>query len=507
MSAGRNANARRWVEALLETKELADLPDGQILERFVRDRDEAAFAVLLQRHGPMVLSVCRNILRNAHDAEDAFQATFLVLALKANQIRRHNSVASWLFGTAHRVAHKSRARKARQQAMERTRAETQTDLSRQIEEQRLRSDWLYEELSRLPDRDRQVLVLCYLEGRTQEQAARSLGCPAGSISRHLRRACELLRDRLARQGVTRSVPVLLAVTAERSQAAVPVRLTQSTLQAVLGTMGDGMLASATTGTGVVLAREVLQSMLGYKLKALSSVLLLVGVIAAGTALIAQPTDKGKGHRQEPVVGQADQLEAFRKRSPADRLRAIDRLPQAAQLFQKTTHGVVLRTVTERGSLESAAVSDVICRVKGPAKDGSASIIKWVIDEGTQVKQGERVLELDDSSWREQLKLQTVRVEQAEADQTQAAEDLALIKKQDQVEIRLGEIAVRMAEIEAKKQAELVLQRVVGQEQKEIAELKVEQARLLLELTRAQCKARASKAEAKLRGKKISAEQE
>src|SRR5262249_12187487 len=161
---------------------------------FVRCRDEAAFAALLARHGPMVRRVCRGILSDTHDAEDAFQATFLVLACNAAKVRERASLAGFLCGTAYRVATRARARGWRRQDAERKAARMRAERG---EGGRKRDAWeaiLYEEVAGLPDRYRRVLALCHLEGRTHEEAARELGCPAGSVSRHLRRACELLRE-------------------------------------------------------------------------------------------------------------------------------------------------------------------------------------------------------------------------------------------------------------------------------------------------------------------------
>ncbi len=352
MSAGRMEETQRLLEALLQERQLADLPDSQLLERFVRQRDEEAFAVLLQRHGPMVLGVCRCVLRHTEDAEDAFQATFLVLACKARQIRRPDSLASWLYGTAYRVALKARTRAARRQAVERTRAQMQPHPPGPgPEEQGAVGDWLHLELSRLPERDRQVLVLCYLEGRTQEQTARALGCPAGSISRHLQRACELLRERLTSRGVVLSVPALAGLalpgrvlSAEQVQAALYL-VTTSTV--------EGVLAARQTGAALDLAREVLQTMTAAKLKALVALLLLVGLIAAGT-LLADPHRAPSDNPKAPAAA-GGPLPIRPGQEPAELLdRHGDPLPPGAVTRLGTTR---LRPETTRWRLSTPGTAN------------------------------------------------------------------------------------------------------------------------------------------------------
>src|SRR6516164_1032930 len=148
------------------------LSDGQLLERFAKRRDESAFAALLWRHGPMVLGVCRGILRQLHDVEDAFQATFLILSQKAACIRRGESVGAWLHGVAYNIALQARARAARRRdCKQRMPGRPQTDPLDDLTVRELRQA-LHEELRQLPEKYRTPLILCYLEGKTQEEAAR-----------------------------------------------------------------------------------------------------------------------------------------------------------------------------------------------------------------------------------------------------------------------------------------------------------------------------------------------
>lgn len=181
-----------------DSREFDALTDGELLRRFAQRHEEAAFSALLRRHGPMVLSVCRRVLRRTHDAEDAFQATFLVMVEKAQELRRPELLSNWLYGVAYRTALHARRRAARRSEREREAAAMCSDAAsdREIESRELRRV-LDEELHRLPQKYRAPLVLCYLEGKTNEEAARLLGWPSGSMSYRLARGRELLRGRLA----------------------------------------------------------------------------------------------------------------------------------------------------------------------------------------------------------------------------------------------------------------------------------------------------------------------
>jgi RNA polymerase sigma-70 factor (ECF subfamily) len=184
--------------------------DATLLERFVTCREEAAFAALVQRHGPRVLGACRQILRNEHDAEDAFQATFLLLARKAADMPWRESVGGWLYAAAHRLSLNARAGVLRRHRREIPLGEDmQADPVKEIAQRELR--WvLDDELDRLPEKYRAPVVLCYLEGMTNEEAARTLGWPAGSMSRRLERARGLLRRRLAGRGLSLILVAILA---------------------------------------------------------------------------------------------------------------------------------------------------------------------------------------------------------------------------------------------------------------------------------------------------------
>src|SRR5262245_11883522 len=190
----------RTLGCAVEDPHLKDTPDHDLLRRFAAGQDEAAFHALLRRHGPMVLGVCRSVLAGEADAEDAFQATFLVLAHKAGSIRKSSSVASWLHGVARRTALKARAESARRRQRERNAAvghESPPDDMAWGEVRRV----IHEELDGLSERYRGPLTLCYLEGRTLDQAAAQLGLAKGTLRVRLERARAVLRARLVRRGL------------------------------------------------------------------------------------------------------------------------------------------------------------------------------------------------------------------------------------------------------------------------------------------------------------------
>src|SRR5207302_4195443 len=207
------------------------MTDGQLLESFLTRRDQAAFAALVRRHGPMVLGVCRRVLRHALDAEDAFQATFLVLVHKAGSLEQPHLLAIWLHGVAYRTAQHARTRAARRCLHEREAAAMSAAASHLDPSQQDLLARLDEELQRLPDKYRAPLVLCYLEGKTHAEAARQLGWPIGSMSARLAKARDLLHRRLS--GRPQAQPGLLllplALVEQLGTAEVPVALMKSTL--------------------------------------------------------------------------------------------------------------------------------------------------------------------------------------------------------------------------------------------------------------------------------------
>jgi RNA polymerase sigma factor (sigma-70 family) len=279
----------KQIAALFGTGTATGLTDGCLLDRFrsgPSDEAEAAFAVLVERHGPMVLHVCRRILADRHDAEDAAQAVFLVLARQARSIRRTDSVASWLYGVAARVAARARLDAARRRSRERRSAEMAI---RYVDhgDGDGKETWpeLYEELGRLPERFWLPIALCHLEGLTYEQAAQRLGCPVRTVQSRLARARERLRDRLARRGVAPAIAALtIALTPDATSAAVSGSWKRTTVMAAVRHAAGGTVVASVPTAVAVLAEGASRAMNVHRLMKWAAALLLIGVATGGAGM-------------------------------------------------------------------------------------------------------------------------------------------------------------------------------------------------------------------------------
>ena len=242
MAGRRSGDVFRHLSSLFQVGTLAGVPDAQLLERFVAGRDEAgemAFRALVERHGPMVLRVCQSVLGDRHEAEDAFQVTFLVLARKAGSIRKQRSLGSWLHGVAHRVALRGQTAARRRLARETEaakRAEMSAPSAEPGEDQADLAAALHQEIRRLPEKYLAPIVLCYLQGMTHDQAASELGWPVGTVRGRLARARDMLRTRLTRRGLTLSAEFVAAAgpLPETVSAALSAALVDATVGAALG---------------------------------------------------------------------------------------------------------------------------------------------------------------------------------------------------------------------------------------------------------------------------------
>jgi RNA polymerase sigma factor (sigma-70 family) len=234
-------------------------PDGQLLERYVAARDETAFAALVERYGTLVLGVCQRVLQHSQDAEDAFQATFLVLARRAATLDGRGPLGNWLYAVAYRTAVKVRQSAARRRARELQVINMATVPAGEEKEWSDLRPLLDRELNQLPEKYRAPLVLCYLEGKTQEQAARELGWPTGSMSRRMNRARDLLQKRLAQRGLAFSSGFLFLLVGKNAGAAiVSPALAGVTTKAAL-VFAAGQAGLAVSGEVASIANEVLRS--------------------------------------------------------------------------------------------------------------------------------------------------------------------------------------------------------------------------------------------------------
>jgi RNA polymerase sigma factor (sigma-70 family) len=301
MVIGSPGKVPKYLQTLFDSGRAGDLPDGVLLERFVSARDEAAFEVLVARHGPMVLRVCRAALADPDEADDAFQAVFLILVRRAASIRSRGSLASWLFGVASRVSARARVDAGRRRRHEREAgARRPAAAPADVDARPDPAPVLHEELARLPDRYREAIVLCYFEGHTCDAVARRLRRPVGTIKARLCRARGMLRQRLIRRGVTLPAGLLATGIATEASATVvpatlapvPAALSRMTVAVACRTAAGAAAASARVS---LLAKGVLKAMFLRKLT-LAAVLSIPAVLVAGTVLIAHGSP---GPRDEP----------------------------------------------------------------------------------------------------------------------------------------------------------------------------------------------------------------
>jgi RNA polymerase sigma factor (sigma-70 family) len=347
--------------------------DGQLLERFVKGRDVAALEVLVRRHGPMVWGVCRRILGNHHDAEDAFQATFLVLVRKAASIVSRELLANWLYGVALQTARKARQTAARRRAREKQVADMpepeaapqEPDLGRDLQ------PLLDQELSRLPDRYRVALVLCDLEGKSRKEAARQLGLAEGTVASRLARARAMLARRLARHGLAVSGGTLAAVlSSNAAPACVPAFVISSTIK-VASLLATGEAAAGSISAEVAaLVEGVMKAMFVAKLKAVVIGLSVVGLLLFGGLLThhmvtAQqvraeklpPEDKKVAVDSPPVpAGKTDKAGEVKDVASAPLVVTVE-LPQAHPVRVAQPFQVRVRVVNSSQSPQSFRVAN------------------------------------------------------------------------------------------------------------------------------------------------------
>ena len=281
MASNQQSPIGRLIAHLVEEHEYTQMTDRELLRRFTKKREEAAFLTLLQRHSTLIQRVCRRTLANAHDAEEVFQATFLVLLEKASALRWRGSIAGWLHEVAHRLALKKRNGYIRRGSME-----SQASLANSSDDPlnaltvNEAQTLLHEELNRLPERLRTPLVLCYLESATQEEAARQLGWSLRTVNRRLERGRTLLHQRLTRRGLTLAAALSTGLL---TPAPAPASLIRATLAAALSyTSGKAGTIAAPVA---VLVNGALGSMFLTKLKFMT----VMAVCLVGTGLVLHQT--------------------------------------------------------------------------------------------------------------------------------------------------------------------------------------------------------------------------
>ncbi len=294
---------RRHFRRAVLVQDGGGMTDGQLLECFVARRDEAAFEALVRRHGPMVLGVCRRLVGHSQDAEDAFQATFLVLVRKATSIGQRELVGNWLYGTAYRAglevkAARRRAKERQVSAMPEPVAIDDADAGRELR------PVLDQELNRLPDKYRVPVVLCDLEGRTRRDVARQLGIPEGTLSGRLTTARRKLAKRLGRHGVTLSAGALAMLLAPNAaSASLPASLVVSTVQAAALLAAGKPVAAAASAHVAAITEGVLNAMLMTKLKVTAAFLIVIGLLAVGSGALGYSALADPAADQPPAAAE------------------------------------------------------------------------------------------------------------------------------------------------------------------------------------------------------------
>jgi len=253
-----------------------DATDQQLLERYAAEGDEDAFAALVRRHGPLVHGVCRRILGNSHDADDAFQATFLVLAKKAGTVVWRESIANWLYGVAYRTASRVRVQGASRSRHEQAAGSQRMPPDAEHAEARELRQLLDEELIRLPERYRMPVLLCCLHDQTINEAAQQLGWSFATVKNRVQRGRDMLRQRLQRRGIELSAGVLAAIVANGVGATVAPPL--------LGITVKSIIAGPVSEPVAALGKGVLQAMFREKLTRVAVAALILGLIGTGAAI-------------------------------------------------------------------------------------------------------------------------------------------------------------------------------------------------------------------------------
>lgn len=367
--------------------------DGELLARFADRGDRDAFAALVDRHGSLVWGVCGRMLQRIHDREEAFQATFLVLARRASAIRQRDSVRSWLYGVAVRVATRARSDVLRRQT-EPVEFETQQDGPSPMDEAQLRElrEAVDEAVACLPERQRLAVLLAYFEGRTHDEAAQLLGCPRGTIATLLTRARERLRRRLAHRGLASAAGATLFVLQSHAPAAAPALLTASTVGAATAMRLAGMSATSVATAGLV--EGVMRSMFMANLKLPAMALAVVLAAGIGVGVFMQPRAEGQpatggfpGAKTDPNQLSKNEIEQLKEQirlaeavlqNARKRIAELD-APKSNSIYTPATGGTTTTPKYGGGLATKPAPSDPLVappnvRTSPPAAVGTPPMI-------------------------------------------------------------------------------------------------------------------------------------
>jgi RNA polymerase sigma factor (sigma-70 family) len=378
MAAGQLVGVIRHLRSVARQHDGHQIGDAELLERFIARRDDGAFQLLVRRHGPMVLGVCKRVLGNKADAEDAFQATFLVLIRKATSIVPRTQVGNWLHGVAHKTALKARAMDRKRRVKERAAGMAQDPTA--VRGRNLGNDtWesllelLDGELNALPEKYRSPIILCDLEGLSYREAAARLRCPQGTLSGRLTRARALLARRIAHHGVPVTATALAALLARDISASIPRSLiTWTTRAGSVFAAGNALTEGLVSSKVASLSEGVLKMLLLSKLKSVTGGLLLLAAVLAASWSWSATVSARAGEPGDDVAAQTEEA------SRASTLRKANGGTDSAEA----------EFVFRGASKGRKTVSLVVAGTSGP-------VLCLPVQEDIQVVVGGRRVELDD----------------------------------------------------------------------------------------------------------------
>jgi RNA polymerase sigma factor (sigma-70 family) len=366
----------RHVRRLVEAQATKDLSDAQLLDRFVNDRDEAAFAALMRRHGGLVWLVCRQVLHQEQDAEDAFQASFLVLALKAASLRREHGLGNWLYSVAYRVAMNAKRKAIRRKTHESRKAAATPPAQPTDDALHELQSLLHEEINHLQVKYRLPLVLCGLEGKSRSEAAKELGWKEGTVSGRLARARKMLQERLARRGVALAAAwTATTLSAETGAAVIPSALARATIDGALYlAAGKVLTAGVVSSQAISLMKGTVKALLLAKLKLTVTFVLGLGLFGIGAGMAAY----------EAFTHYPSQFSGESEASASDEIPAPQAKQSRVDLYgDSLPEGIIARLGTVRfrqDDVEAMALSPD-GRVLITHSRSGGSICAWQADSG------------------------------------------------------------------------------------------------------------------------------
>lgn len=415
MESARWRPVLRYIRRMVEPNQAGQVSDEILLNRFISQGDECAFASLVERHGPLVMGVCGRMLHDVHDAEDVFQATFLVLVRKAGSIARPECLAPWLYGVAYRTALRARSQSAKRRFHERQVAESQ---HLEIEMDFIWRDLrpiLDEEIHRLPHSYQAPLVLCYFAGKTKEEAARILGLPLGTVSSRLARAREKLRARLTGRGLGLSLGLLTSALASKALvASVSASLVETTTQAGLALAAGHSLTAGVVSLKVAsLTHSMVKSMFLFKLKMAAVGLAAALIVGSGAGMVTYRTTAAQDQKADPSLEDRLRDEIARLKKELDRAEK-----EIASLKQERTY---VKVSTQREGILALVGTEL----KGGEKIPADEMITWIVGNepkkfrrlkvGDRVAANQMLARVDDRLARDEGAIKEKKLAAAEAD--------------------------------------------------------------------------------------------